>query len=797
MYLQQVQASSVAVYDELVDAQGQMRPLWQQFCDSWQQRKQLILPQHLHRLVHEQGMTYHVYGDPLANQRPWPLDVLPMLLSAEDWALISCAMVQRAQLLDRILGDLYGPQTLLHQGLLPSALIYGQRGFLWGQSGVQPVGGRYLHIYAADLARSADGQWWVMADRTQAPSGLGYLLENRRVLGHLWSEEMRALQVVSAENEWRQAWAFFLRRLPLDTGEAPLAVILSPGSWHETYHEQLYLARLLRVPLVQGDDLCVRHNTLYLKTVRGLQRVHGVLRRMDTEYCDPLELRSDSALGVPGLMQVLRAGRVLVSNPLGSDILESAGLLAFLPAIARAWLGDSLLMPAVATWWCGERAAQDYVLKNLPYLVLKPAFPNQRMETVYGDQLTAAEQQVWLDKIKRLPQAYVAQELVQLSQSPLAQWQDSGWTLQPRPMGIRVYALACEHGYQVLTGGLVRLAVQPEQRMISMQRGGASKDLWVAGGGAPEVNVPTLQVVQPGRRSRSAESLFWLGRYAERLLTQLQMLTALAQDFSSESLEPSLTMQWVAYYLQETGTVGFALSKTQAVEQQQQFLWHALCAQGHFNAQAALWQLEHLHQELPQRWQQRLNRVVQALAQLSEPQYAEDVTPLDQYRSMEQLQMLGESLMACAAHDLERQRAAPLFALGQCMERMLYATLMLRHVAEPRRFVPEIYALWYDRELSTGGQSPERCWQWSIAEADNPLSLVYLARCIARNLQLLPEPAVQGAWIERWQQIIEQLSQTGTGSALFIAMDRELLEMSQQLTAQMFWCLLPVEEVLQ
>ncbi len=240
-------------------------------------------------------------------------------------------------------------------------------------------------MYAADLARSADGRWWVIADRTQAPSGPGYALENRQIV-------RRAFPHLAQSMDVRPLGAFFaaLRdELLRDAEEEPLAVVLTPGSFNETYFEHAYLARQLGFPLVEGHDLTVRNESVFLKTLSGLRRVHTILRRLDDDFCDPVELRVDSALGVPGLLTAIRKGNVAVANALGSGVLESAAWLGFLPAVAEQLIGEKLLLPSVATWWCGEPPAFESVIANLTNLVIKSTFPNQKFAALFGSDLDA------------------------------------------------------------------------------------------------------------------------------------------------------------------------------------------------------------------------------------------------------------------------------------------------------------------------------------------------------------------------------------------------------------------------
>ncbi len=483
------------------------------------------------RRIQENGVTYNVYADPNGSDRPWALDPLPLIIAPDEWAKISHAVEQRAKLLNAMLADLYGEQTLLSEGLLPPSLVFGQHGYLWPCRGIKPIGGTWLHNYAVDLARSPDGQWWVIADRTQAPSGAGYALENRLVVSQVFPEMFRELHVQHLADFFHDQQDGLAALAPVEGDEQPHIVLLTPGPYNETYFEHAYLSRYLGFPLVEGQDLTVRGETLYLKTLRGLERVHVILRRQDDDYCDPLELRGDSALGIPGLLNVLRAGRVAIANALGSGLLSSGALMGFLPAICRKLLGEELAMPSVGTWWCGEKPALDYVRENFDDLVIKPAYPTQRMDPVFGYELKGEARAEMLHRIEARPHAYVAQEMVNLSQGPT--WSRSHERrLIARPVGLRAYAVATPDGYSVMPGGLARVATGSNTRIISMQRGGSSKDAWVLTDGPvsqftmlkPSIGVRDLVRAGANLTSRVVENLFWLGRYSERFDDSARML---------------------------------------------------------------------------------------------------------------------------------------------------------------------------------------------------------------------------------------------------------------------------------
>ena len=375
---------TAGTYHELLDDQGQVRAHWQRLLEQLQRSSPGQLAQRqalLTRQIHENGVTYNVYADPKGADRPWELDLLPHVIAADEWQLLSTGIAQRARLLNAVLADLYGPQRLIREGLLPAELVFGHNNFLWPCQGICPPEQTFLHLYAVDLARSPDGRWWVTADRTQAPSGAGYALENRMSVSRAFPDLYRDLQVQHLAGFFRTLQETLARQAPRDS-EAPLVVLLTPGRFNESYFEHLYLARQLGYPLVEGGDLTVRDATVYLKTLSGLRRVHAIMRRLDDDFCDPLELRTDSALGVPGLLDAVRQGRVLLANALGSGVLESPGLLGFLPKISQFLLGEELLLPSIATWWCGEAPVLQQALEKLPDLLVKPAFASQSFTPV-------------------------------------------------------------------------------------------------------------------------------------------------------------------------------------------------------------------------------------------------------------------------------------------------------------------------------------------------------------------------------------------------------------------------------
>lgn len=539
-------------YHEILSSEGQVHPHWQSFATALEKMTPLQMQQRndqVARQVHENGITYNIHGDNQGIDRAWRVGALPNLITNEAWQHISAGISQRASLLNNVLADLYGEQTLLKQGLLPPELIFGHQHFLWPCVGVKPIDNTYLHVYAADLGRAADGSWWIMADRTQAPSGAGYALENRQVVARAFSTQYRELGVQALTGYFQTLMHTLRRQAPSD-GEPALIVLLTPGRANETYFEHVYLARHLGIPLVEGHDLSVRHSHVYLKTLQGLKRVHGIMRRLDDDFCDPLELRSDSALGVPGLLAAARAGNILIANALGTGVLESPGLLGFMPNISKELMGEELLLPSLATWWCGEPPVMEEALARLDELVIKPAFPSQRFPPVFGRDLSRKAQDILRKRIRQRPYAYLAQERMQMAQSPV--WHSDSQSFLNHASGMRVYAVATENGYVVMPGGLTRVAGQANADMVSMQHGGISKDTWVCFSSRKNIDVPRsrhigvrdLQRQDPYLPSRVAENMFWLGRYAERADAQARLVrSALSRHLDADSNQaPSLLL---------------------------------------------------------------------------------------------------------------------------------------------------------------------------------------------------------------------------------------------------------------
>lgn len=514
--------------------------------------------ENLQRQIRDNGVTYNVYADATkGEQRPWALDLFPMLISPTDWAHIEKGVLQRAKLLNGIMADLYGERDLLKRALLPAALVQGHPGYLRAMQGVKPPGDTWLNIVAFDLAHGPDGQWWVVGQRTQAPSGLGYLLENRIAISRQFPKAFAGMKVQRLAASYSALVDGIKKMAP--EGENARIALLTPGPHNETYFEHAYLARYLGLTLVEGNDLTVRDQKLYLKTLRGLEPVNALIKRLDDEWLDPLELRSDSSLGIPGLLQVLRAGNLLLANSPGSAPLESSALLGFLPAISRHLLGEELALPSLNTWWCGEDAALRAVLPALRNSVIKGTYPRSGLDTAIGQSLSQSELDEWAGRMLRHPDDHTVQSWLPLSQTPT--WANQ--QLAPRSAMLRVFALADgPNSWRVLPGGLVRLA--PRGKLIAaMQRGGSSADCWVMTDGQVDHtslldSAPSTMTLAHQDRpvtSRAAENLFWLGRYTERAENAIRLARIVLEHLDGEERGSPALINWLSAMAEENSLV--------------------------------------------------------------------------------------------------------------------------------------------------------------------------------------------------------------------------------------------------
>jgi uncharacterized circularly permuted ATP-grasp superfamily protein/uncharacterized alpha-E superfamily protein len=522
--------------DEYIAQDGTPRAVWTRFFDAFAALAPADIERRFgaaDRHLREAGVTYRAPGE--SADRLWPLSHLPLLIDEAEWQQLAAAIVQRAELLELVLSDIYGEGRLVAEGAIPAAAIAGSAEYLRPVCGIKPPGGRYLSLYAADVGRGPDGRWWVLGDRTQAPSGSGYALENRLVLSRALASLYKSMNVERVA-PFFEAFRDALRASP-DRDE-PRIGVLTPGAFSETYFEHATLARYLGFLLVEGDDLAVSGDRIHIRTVAGLKRLDVLLRRVDSNFLDPLELDASSHLGVPGLIDVLRKDGVVVANMPGSGVLEARALLGFLPSLCQRFFGEELKMPHIATWWCGQKAAREEVLSRLDEVAIEGAYGQgvpgfQSNGPVLAAELSSSERERLKAALNERGIDYVGQELVRLSTMPV--W-DQG-RITPRPFVLRVFAAATSNGWTLMPGGFCRIAEQPDARAVSMGDGARAADVWVVS--EKQVSTRTLLPASDSVRirriagvlpSRAADNLFWLGRYLERAEATLRLVRALGMQ---------------------------------------------------------------------------------------------------------------------------------------------------------------------------------------------------------------------------------------------------------------------------
>src|SRR5258708_2961343 len=513
--------SNRTVLDECFNPDEQPKDSWKQLLSNIENLGTSELKnrqQELLKLLQENGVTYNVYGDTNGLNRPWLLNTIPLVISAVDWRSIERGMKQRAFVLDKLLEDLYGERVLLKKGIIPPELIYAHPGFLRPCDKIKLPGQHQLTMYSGDLSRGPDGKVWVIKDRAQAPSGMGYALENRSAMSRI-IPELFHLHHVGKLGGFLNSMMQALMQIAPQGKERPRIVLLSPGPRNETYFEHAFLASYLGLTLVQGEDLIMRDSAVWIKTVEGLEKVDIILRRVDDTFCDPLELREDSQLGVPGLLQAVRKGNVAVANPLGSSILENTGLMAFLHGAFNYFLSEDPIIPMIATWWCGQKKEMDHVIDNIDQLVIKNIERMSGFKTVMGSRLSKQQKDELIRKIRFEPFRYVGQEEVTFSTSPVF----TNGKFEPRFSVLRSYLVAGKGGYEMMRGGLTRGSPERGSFLVSNQDGGISKDTWVeATGRTTALGLVLHQPADMKRKavlpSRAAENLFWVGRYSQRVI---------------------------------------------------------------------------------------------------------------------------------------------------------------------------------------------------------------------------------------------------------------------------------------
>jgi uncharacterized circularly permuted ATP-grasp superfamily protein/uncharacterized alpha-E superfamily protein len=728
----------------------------------------------LQRQVRDNGITYNVYASADQPQRPWSLDLFPLMLGHSDWQQIEAGVMQRMQLLEHIMADAYGPQQLVLQGQLPAALVQGHPAYLPAMHGVAPVGGRYLSLAAFDLARGPDGCWWLLSQRTQAPSGLGYLIENRQIVSRLFPQAFEAFPVQRLAHTYRTLIDGIKTRSP--AGASAHIALLTPGPYNETYFEHAYLARYLGLSLVQGNDLTVRDQKLYLKTLQGLQPVHGLLKRVDDDWLDPLELRADSTLGVPGLLQAVRSGNVLVANTPGSGFLESNALLGFMPGLARELLGQELKLPAIPSWWCGEAAALQDVLPRIAGCVIKPTYPHHTdrhsFEPVLGHRLSRQEQAEWAQRIACDPDAYTLQSWLPLSHQPT--WQsgsDGASSLASRPVVLRVFAVVdAQGGWQVLPGGLARLGTS--DGIASMQRGGSSADVWVqtptqtqtpstpTAPSSATTSIPAASDAVAQRQrlvtSRAAENLFWMGRYTERTENTLRLVRLSLEILGSENQNLPCLLNFISRMATRHGLVRAgvpAAAQAHRVFERSLIagLWdQELATSVGFNLRSVRLAAASVRERLsPEHWrllEQAESRFFQWVKTPALPQTAPDALPdtVAVQRLLADTSQMLAALTGAQTDRMSRDDGWRLLSMGRHIERLEFLSHALSEAVqlgliEEQAGFDAVLDL-FDSTISFHAQyqqsrTPQALMDLLVTDPDNPRSLGWVAHTLRSRLK--------------------------------------------------------------
>jgi len=754
----------------------------QQFARRWQHGRQLI---------QANGITFNVYGDPLGQERPWPVDPIPLVLADDEWALIEAAVLQRATLFNHMLGDIYGPQRLLRDGSLPPELIFHNPSFLRPCHSLPIPQSLFLHHYAMDLGRSSDGQWWVVSDRTQTPSGLGYALENRMVSAQILPEAFKRSHVRPLNryfHEYRQG----LFELTRTKRESPRVVLLTPGPFNEAYFEHAYLAKHLGYTLVEGPDLVVRDERVYLKTLGGLAPVDIILRRQDDSYCDPLSFRGDSVLGVPGLVAAVRAGNVVVANALGTGVLETPALSGFLPGLCRSRLGEELKIPSLATWWCGEERARRYVLNHLHELVIKPAFPRFGLHPIFGSGLSREERDQLRRKIEADPAQYVAQEQMALSTAPVL----SDLGLEPRHVVLRVFAVWSGDGYVVMPGGLTRVSTSEDSLVVSMQQGGGSKDTWILTDREEEplpaetARQPIDITRAPDLPSRVADNMFWLGRYLERVESLGRLARALLPALSSEadlggalSIESAVELLIGYEYLPE------GMSKAPVLEQrrwlERVLRWIVFDTE---RVNALSWNISQVRRSarsLKERLSSDAWRLLNRLDQeFPSAMLSGEAHLLDQLNTLDRAILTLASFSGLMMENMTRSQGWRFLDIGRRLERALQLVELLRHglagaITDEHAALEMLLqiadsAITYRTRYYTAMQA-DLVLDLLLVDEANPRSVGFQLQNLAVHFKRLPGQDSSGRLPEEQQRMVKSLTAVRLANTAALAGDREQL----------------------
>jgi uncharacterized circularly permuted ATP-grasp superfamily protein/uncharacterized alpha-E superfamily protein len=789
--------------DEFIDPNGKRRPYWVKFLKALTE----LDPEEIERRfgaadrhIRDTGVSYRAYGD--TSERSWPLSHLPLLIESAEWQEIAAGVEQRAKLLEAVLSDIYGDGLLVANGDLPATAVTGSPDFLHPLQGVKPPGGKYLYLYAVDLGRGPDGRWWVIGDRSQAPSGAGYALANRLVMSRAFPALYRDMNVERLAPFFQ---SFRAGLIGMAGRSDPRVCLLTPGPFNETYFEQAYLARYLGFLLVQGGDLTMRDGRIHIRTIAGLKRADVIWRRIDSDYADPLELNARSRLGVAGMVEALRAGGVVLANALGAGVLESPALMSFMPRLCQQLLGEELRLPNVATWWCGQKNEREDVSGYLDALAITGAYGNSVLnhpgnQAVVGASLSADEERRLKSEIERRGIDFVGQEVVQLSTTPV--WNDGQIT--PRPFVLRVYAARGPDGWSIMPGGFCRISDRLDARAVSMGEGIRSADVWIISNKPvePVTLLPTEETVRIRRLmgnlpSRAADNLFWLGRYLERTEATLRLVRCLAGRMLDTDAQ--IDVQWVVERIGHL-FVAWGAAPAKAVPDTMAFIAIALHGEDEYGSALNLVRDAHRAASfIRERLSTDTWRLIDGLrvdldrdesASLSEAEAFE--------RANDALQTIA-AISGLAQENMNRGAGWRMLEIGRRVERAINTCRVARHFGHAEAPAEDLDILldlvdspitYRSRYMMGVALPPVR--DMVLLDPFNPRSVAFQIERLLEHLSALPMLSDDGM-LEAPQRQIQKLSaeiSTSVASALdnnmILAFEQNLLNLADAIAARYF-----------
>ncbi len=745
----------------------------------------------------ELGMSFRMTGD--SDERSWPMTPMPLIIGSGEWAQVERGLIQRARALEALVGDIYGPQRLLREGHLPAAVVSGSRYYARAMDGLAPRNGHYIHVYAVDLARGPRGQWRVLGDRLRLANGVGYALENRlalsRASGSLLSD-IHARRLAGFFAALRAGIAADCQR------EAPRIALLTPGRFNQSYPEQAHLARYLGFPLVEGRDLTVIENKLYIRTISGPKRVDALWRWIDTKSLDPLAFDARSTIGVPDLFDTWAHSGLTMANWPGVEVAEAPAFAAFMPRLFPELIGEEPLLPNVATWWCGQPAEAEEVRSRLDQLVLTPAFGRaveglQGLGATAGASLTADQRAALLAAMERRPMDYCAQEIVHLSTTPAL----VGEAFEPRAFTLRAFvARGADGQWQVMPGGFARLSASGEIATTLMGEGDVSADVCVVDEAYDAAHTRTaLSTTPPVRRgggilaAQAADNLYWFGRYGERAEMTVRLIRAILGsgiEVDAGGGHPALRARLVSL-LAQWGAIRFEDAELSPPEACRVALGESAMAGG---VAALLATLRSVGLSLRDRFAPDFWRVA------SRP-----LPPLDNARPGALLRVARDlverfsAMSGLQAEDMVRGPSWCFLDMGRRIERALSICRLVRQIGEGGEDAERLGLLldifdsqitYRSRYLAAPARAP--VFDLLLLDPDNPRSLAYQVAALERHIAALPSLAEDGLPETPLREVrailapLASLTAEALDTTFLSAIETRLLALSDTIAARYF-----------